>query len=277
MMFPISRSSARRCEFIIECYSCLQTEYETPRIKIVTPFVAAVIAMLTVARSAPAQIIAYDDAGNYLINANWTSGANQGFGFTPWTIVTSGPNNHGTYITTANVPTFVIASVTNVMGTNYTCVWGTFANGTTGTNETTAYRGFANSLGTNTFKLQWGSRGAGIPPPSVATPCMAGAASPCATAMRPTTSGDFQTGARFYLYFLDGSTPNTLYVQDGNGIQSLTGRTFSNLGRGNITNAVQAEADRGRGRQFLPFDFEGLCGGHDALHIGQHLDGFGNH
>ena len=203
-------------------------------------FIATAIALLTLADSAPAQTIAYDDAGNYLVSANWTNGSNQGFGFLPWAIATSGPNSHGSYVSTANNPMFVIASVTNVSSVTYTDIFGLYANGTGGTNEAAAFRGFASPLGTNAFKLQWGSRGAGV-----TTVNGAAVHGWCGFTLRhgnaAGSSGDFQTGARFYLYFLDGSTPNTLYVQDGNGIQSLAGVTFSNLGRGNITNAIEAE------------------------------------
>ncbi len=55
------------------------------------------------------------------------------------------------------------------------------------------------------------------------------------------TPADFQTGVRFYLYFLDGASPSTLYVWDNNGVQSVPGTSFSNLGRDTITNAVEAE------------------------------------
>src|SRR6476661_5511071 len=75
--------------------------------------------------NASAQLVAYDDAGNYVVSANWTNGANQGFGYTPWMILTNGPDFHGTYINSQTNPTFVIASVTNVLGTNYANVWGT--------------------------------------------------------------------------------------------------------------------------------------------------------
>src|SRR5579862_6257133 len=91
--------------------------------------------------------VAYDDAGNYLTTANWTNGANQGFGFTPWTILTNGPDFHGTYITAPTNPVYALSSVTNVAGTNYVDVWGLFANGPTDVNETTATRGFASPLG----------------------------------------------------------------------------------------------------------------------------------
>src|SRR5262245_18676634 len=79
---------------------------------------------------ASAQQVAYDDAGNYGVSANWTNGANQGFGFTPWTFLTNGPDFHGTYLTGPTNPAFVISSITNVAGTTNFDVWGIFANGT---------------------------------------------------------------------------------------------------------------------------------------------------
>jgi hypothetical protein len=204
---------------------------------------AVAAALLGSAGSSPAQLIAYDDAGNYLVNANWTNGANQGFGFTAWAIITNGPDFQGTYITAPS--TFVIDSLTNVLGTNYSCIWGIFANGPTDVNATTAFRGFANSLGTNTFKLQWGSRGAG----STATTNAGTVHGMCGFSLRSgnatNTPSDFQTGAMFYLYFLDGSSPSTLYILDGNGVQSVPGTSFSNLGRANITNAIEAELTPG--------------------------------
>src|ERR1019366_8741624 len=94
--------------------------------------VLAAAAVLASAYPASAQLLAYDDAGNYQVNANWTNGANQGFGFTPWVITTNGPDNHGTYVVSGNSPVFVIASITSVLATNYTDIWGTYANGTNG-------------------------------------------------------------------------------------------------------------------------------------------------
>src|SRR3954452_18353529 len=118
---------------------------------------------VTFASPVLAQTIAYDDAGNYVVSANWTNGANQGSGFLPWVIATNGPDFHGNYINSStNPPVFVIASVTNVLATNYADVWGIFANGTNDENDTVAYREFASALGTNTFSIQWGSRGAGV-------------------------------------------------------------------------------------------------------------------
>lgn len=200
--------------------------------------------------SASAQLVAYDDAGNYLVNANWTNGANQGFGFTSWMIVTNdtSPGNsqfHGNYVTAANVfPAFANASITNVLGITYTNVWGIFANGTNGANETTAYRGFASPLGTNTFKLQWGAKGAGLTTTANEGPVHGWCGFTLRNGNVTNTSADFATAARFYLYFLDGAAPSTLYVWDGsNGgfPVSVPGTSFSDLGRGNITNAVEAE------------------------------------
>lgn len=215
-----------------------------------SPFFSTVfaIALLTFASSASAQLIAYDDAGEYLVTANWTNGANQGFGFTPWAIETNGPDFHGTYITTVNSPAFVIDSVTNVLGTNYTDVFALFANGPTDRNQTTAYRGFANSLGTNTFKIQWGSRGAG----STSTTNSGTVHGWCGFSLRNGNATNLvydinspDSTALLYIYFLDGASPSTLYLWDGNGVQSIGGTSFSNLGRNNITNAIEAEVTPG--------------------------------
>ncbi len=207
--------------------------------------IAIIAVLLGFASPVYAQLIAYDDAGNYLVSANWTNGANQGFGFLPWVITTNGPDNHGTYIASGNSPTFAIASVTNVLGTNYTDVFGIYANGPTDINETAAYRGFANPLGTNTFKLQWGSRGAGV----TTTTNFGAVHGWCGFTLRngnaTNSTGDFQTGTRLYFYFLDGASPSTLYVWDANGVQSVPGTSFSDLGRANITNAIEAEVTVG--------------------------------
>jgi hypothetical protein len=185
--------------------------------------------------------IAYDDAGAYQLNANWTNGANGGFGFTPWTFATNGPDFHGSFVQTANNPTFVIASITNVSGVNYTNVWGLFANGTNGINESMAYRGFANPLSTNTFKLQWGAIGSGVTSVNGFGQVHGLSGFSLRNGNATNSTSDFQTGAMFFLFFQDGNTPPTLYFQDANGNQSIPNTSFSNLGRNNITNAVEAE------------------------------------
>ena len=205
-------------------------------------FLAVFAVLLAAAECVFSQIVASDDAVNYLVNANWTNGANLGSGFTPWVFTTNGPDFHGTYINSGtNPPVFVIATTTNVTGTNYADVWGVFANGPTDINQTSLYRGFANPLGTNTFKLQWGSRGAGV-----TTTLNSGQVHGwCGFTLRngnaTNTVDDFTTGVLLYLYFLDGNVPSTLYVWDGNGVQSIPGTSFSDLGRTTITNAIQAE------------------------------------
>ncbi len=208
--------------------------------RFVSAFCAALAGLSLLIHSASAQQVAYDEAGNYLVTANWTNGANQGFGFTPWTFQTNGTDFQGDYITTGNVPPFVIDSITNVGGTNYTNVWGLFANGTNGINLSVAYRGFSNSLGTNTFKLQWGSRGAG----TTTVNNLGTQHGWCGFTLRNgnDTTG-FANGVQMYLYFLDGNVPSTLYVWDGsaNTVTSIPGTSFSNLGRQNITNAIEAE------------------------------------
>ncbi|HEY1663701.1 MAG TPA: hypothetical protein VGI03_14885 [Verrucomicrobiae bacterium] len=199
-----------------------------------------VAATLSFTQSLSAQQIAYDDAGEYLLSANWTNGANQGFGYVPWVILTNGPDFNGNFINSGNNPAYVIASVTNVLSTNYTCIWGLYANGTNGANTTTAFRGFTNPLGTNTFKIQWGSTGAGNT--SVNGSTVHGW---CGFTLRngnaTNSASDFQSGVMMYFYFQDGNNPSTLYVWDGNSVWSIPGTSFSNLGRNNITNAIEAE------------------------------------
>ncbi|MBW8863957.1 MAG: hypothetical protein JF609_03355 [Verrucomicrobia bacterium] len=213
---------------------------------------AAAIALLLSTGSAFAQLVAYDEADNYVVSANWTNGANQGFGFTPWAIVTNGPDFHGTYLVSANSPVFSIATTTNVSGTNYPDVWALFANGPTDVNTTTAYRGFNNPLGTNTFKLQWGSRGAGV----TTTTNSGNVHGWCGFTLRngndTNAAANFEAGARLYVYFLDGANPSTVYIEDGSQPffgqylpTSVPGTSFSDLGRGNITNAIQAEVTVG--------------------------------
>jgi hypothetical protein len=206
-------------------------------------FIAALAATLTFAAPASAQLIAYDDAGNYLVSANWTNGANQGFGFMPWVMLTNSDTppggSQGWFIT---VPaSYANASITNVGGTNYSCAWGLYANGSNAVNETVAFRGFASTLGTNTFKLQWGARESGgtTIPGTGAVNGWSGFTLRSGNATN--TTDDFETGVRLYVYFRNGNSPSTIWVWDGNGVQSVPGTSFSNLGRDSITNALEAE------------------------------------
>ncbi len=197
-----------------------------------------------------AQLVAYDDAANYYKSANWTNGANQGFGFGPWAFVTNNtatPQFHGLYIGNG----YAMGQSTNVASVSYTnLAWGIYANGSGGVNETMACRSFASPLGTNTFKVQWAAKGAGATTVTGVGTVHGWCGFTLRNGNETNTTGDFQTGARFYLYFLDGASPSTIYVGDGsaNSPISLTGTSFSDLGRGwqgtpaqAGTNAVQAE------------------------------------
>jgi hypothetical protein len=187
-----------------------------PNFTTARPFVAAAVAMLAFACAAPAQINAYDDAAAYFKSSNWTNGANQGFGFTPWVLATntfSGGGFRGWYLNNG----YAIASATNVGGTAYTnCSWGIYANSAApaGGNRTVAYRGFAGSLTTDVvFKLQWMTEGIG-----------SGATNYAGFVLRNgnSTSGvtAYETGYRFEFYYAGGGTDSYL-VKDGNGVMAI--------------------------------------------------------
>jgi polygalacturonase len=182
----------------------------------VVPVVATAVAMILLGNTAPAQINAYDDAAAYFKSSNWTNGANQGFGFTPWVLATnifSGGGYRGWYVNNG----YAIASVTNVGGTAYTnCSWGIYANGTApaGGNRTVAYRGFASSLTTNlTFKLQWMTEGIG-----------SGITNFAGFVLRNGNSTGgvtaYETGYRFEFFYAGGGT-NSYLVKDGNGVTAI--------------------------------------------------------
>ncbi len=187
-----------------------------PGFKTVRPFIATAMVMLAFASTAPAQTNAYDDAAAYFKSSNWTNGANQGFGFTPWVLTTnvfSGGGYRGWYLNNG----YAIASATNVGGTAYTnCSWGIYANGAApaGGNRTVAYRGFASSLTTNVvFKLQWMTEGIG-----------SGATNYGGFVLRNgnPTSGvtAYETGYRFEFYYAGGGTDSYLF-KDGNGVTAM--------------------------------------------------------
>jgi len=180
------------------------------------PFVAAALAMAAFAGSAPAQTNAYDDAAAYYKTSNWTNGANQGFGFTPWALATnafSGGGSRGWYLNNG----YAIASSTNVGGTAYTnCSWGIYANGTApaGGNRTVAYRGFAGSLTTNvTFQLQWMSEGIGFAATNYGGFVLRNGNSSAGV-------GSYETGYRFEFYYAGGGTDSYL-VKDGSGVTAI--------------------------------------------------------
>jgi len=202
---------------------------------IVIPSIAAVVATLAFACSAPAQTIAYDDAAAYYATPNWTNGANRGFGFTPWVMATntfSGGGSRGWYLNNG----YAIASSTNVGGTAYTnCSWGMYANGTApaGGNRTVAYRGFADSLTTNvTFKLQWMSEGIGF-----AATNFGGFALRNGNSAGGVSS--YETGYRFQFYYAGGGT-NSYLVEDGKGVTAVGipfAQGYGNSAGGNVNAA----------------------------------------
>jgi hypothetical protein len=205
---------------------------------------AAAISLLALAPVSKAQTIASDDAANYIVSANWTNGANAGFGFQPWAIATNGPDFHGTYINGPTNPAYAIATFTNSLGTNYADTWGLFANGTNDINETVAFRGFSNPLGTNTFTVRWGAKGSGSQNTLNSGTVHGYSGFTLRNGNVTNSTADFVTGAQLYLFFRDGNSPSTLYLWDGNfndDVVSIPGTSFSDLGRDSITNAVQAE------------------------------------
>ena len=150
---------------------------------------------------ASAQIYAQDDASVY---ANWLTGTNYGFGFQPWVQAqtgTGGGNYTGFYLGNAGDP---IATGGKI--------WGIYANGSSGTNASEAFRSFSNSLPANaTFKIRWQTTGIGNSITNVGgfnlrngnnTNLMTAA----------TFLGD---GSRFSLYYLAGISDN-FTVYDGN-------------------------------------------------------------
>jgi hypothetical protein len=179
-------------------------------------FFVTFLVFLVFPRIAPAQISAYDDAAAYFKSSNWTNGANQGFGFSPWVLATnaySGGGFRGWYLNNG----YAIASATNIAGTAYTnCSWGIYANGNgpAGGNRTVAYRGFASSLTTNlVFKLQWMTEGIG-----------SGTTNDAGFVLRNGNSNSgvtaYETGYRFEFYYAGGGVDSFL-IKDGNGVTAV--------------------------------------------------------
>src|SRR5207302_6725358 len=89
--------------------------------------------------------------------------------------------------------------------------WGMYANGGSGDNVAVAYRGFTNSMPTNTvFKIKWRPRGIGFDATHVGGFSLRNGN---ATA----TTNDFDTGARFDFYYIGGG-PDSYVFYDGNGV-----------------------------------------------------------
>src|SRR6266699_560275 len=140
-----------------------------------------------------AQIYAKDDAANYGSspgNSAWVTGAsstNGGFGFNPWVFTRGGSGFQGFFLGNGD-------AVGSTNG-NY---WGMYANSGSGDNVAVAYRGFTNSLQTNTvFKIKWHTLGIGFD-----------ASHRGGFSLRNgnvnATTNDFDTGTRFDFYYIGG-------------------------------------------------------------------------
>ncbi|MCX6896497.1 MAG: glycosyl hydrolase family 28 protein [Verrucomicrobia bacterium] len=178
-------------------------------------FIASAVLMLS-GGFARAQTNASDDAAGYYKSANWTNGANQGFGFTPWVLATNsygGGGARGWYLNNG----YAIASPTIVNGVSYpNCSWGIYANGTApaGGNRTVAYRGFASPLTTNvTFKLQWMTEGIGFAATNHGGFVLRNGNSTASVA-------NYETGYPFELFYVGGGT-DSFQVKDGNGTAAV--------------------------------------------------------
>jgi hypothetical protein len=174
-----------------------------------------------------AQTNAYDDAYHYTKTTWITNGLNDGFGFGPWVLTTSGPSSHGFFTTRSATPLPPISTITNYANTNgvgpgfgsapgndgNAHVWGLFANGT-GANSAVAYRGFSNSIPTNyVFKMQWESLGIGNNSTNLGGFFLRNGNSTNGTS-------DFQTGYRFAFYYIGGGNNSYTYL-DNNGPQYI--------------------------------------------------------
>ncbi|MDB6017176.1 MAG: hypothetical protein JWR19_1665 [Pedosphaera sp.] len=177
-----------------------------------TLFVSATLASLfTLAGSAAAQIAAHDDAAAYN-GSTWTNNANQGFGFTPWTLlnVNVGGGFSGFYIgNPGNIGT---------SGNSF----GMYANSGS-SNVAAAFRGFSAPLTTNqVFKIKWETYGIGF-----STASRGGFSLRNGNAA--TTTDDVGTGSRFDFYYLGNSGVNSFLVQDGTGVTAV-GVPFTSAG-----------------------------------------------
>jgi polygalacturonase len=127
--------------------------------------VSAVVFTFVAARPIFAQIFAYDDAGNGILYTNnpvgivsqtWTNGMNTGYGWlSPWTLVQTVRNNSQN-----NFAGFYNGNG-SLIATTHNSSWGTFANGNgvSGTNKAFAARQFPSLTTSQTFKIQWQSKG----------------------------------------------------------------------------------------------------------------------
>ena len=159
------------------------------------------------AGKASAQIYAQDDAGAY---AAWGTGTNYGFGFQPWVLEQTGTGN-------GNYTGFYLSKPGNPIASTNGNIWGIYANGSSGTNASEAFRGFSNSLPVNaTFKIRWDNVGIGFSTANVGGFNLRNGNS---TNLMTASTFIFD-GTRFALYYIGGISDNfTIY--DGNSANSI--------------------------------------------------------
>ena len=169
------------------------------------------------AANVSAQIFAYDDATSYTNSAGnpgWNCGtnANSGFGFTPWVFQRSGTGAQGFFI-----------GDPGSIGTTNGNAWGEYANegGNQANfpNAAVAFRGFSNSLATNTvFTIKWQNHGIGEfnanDGQRIGGFCLRNGNADAGT-------NDYNTNFRFMFYYLGGG-PDEFLFWDGNGVTATS-------------------------------------------------------
>ncbi|HEY1661778.1 MAG TPA: glycosyl hydrolase family 28 protein [Verrucomicrobiae bacterium] len=179
-------------------------------------------------QSLSAQILAYDDAGNGIIWTNnplgvasqtWTNGMNTGYGWTtPWILLQTVRNNsQGNFAGFYNNNGSYIATTNNSS-------WGMFANGNgvSGTNKAFACRQFPSLTTSETFKIQWQSKGIA----SGGTSANRGGFA-LRNGMATNSFLNFDTGTRFDFCYEAGG--GSFLILDGNGTLA-TGILFTTNG-----------------------------------------------
>jgi hypothetical protein len=189
---------------------------------------AALLFFLILGQSLSAQILAYDDAGNGIIWTNnplgvasqtWTNGMNTGYGWTtPWILLQTVRNNsQGNFAGFYNNNGSYIATTNNSS-------WGMFANGNgvSGTNKAFACRQFPSLTTSETFKIQWQSKGIA----SGGTSANRGGFA-LRNGMATNSFLNFDTGTRFDFCYEAGG--GSFLILDGNGTLA-TGILFTTNG-----------------------------------------------
>ena len=165
------------------------------------------------------QIIAQDDASGYMGaagNPAWLSppNTNGGFGFTPWVFQKAGPAFQGFFIGDGG-------AISNNNGN----AWGQYANdGGSGNpalfgNASVAFRGFSNSLATNTvFSIKWKVDGISEFNANPDNQRLGGFCLRNGNANASTN--DYNTNFRFQFYYIGGGS-DTFLFWDGNGVNAV--------------------------------------------------------